>query len=287
MNKRWLLIFMMGTFGDACSVDENATGDGGTDASSDGTTDAVADASKDSSNDAVVTCDAGKSCGAPSDCPATPTVCIARDCTNGCCGTTFTAVGAPCTEDGGVVCDGTGHCVACNQKTDCIGAATCTTAACNNNDCTFNPDPVGTACTNDAGGKVCDGTGLCVTCNQASDCTGAATCTTAGCSNNNCTFNPDPVGTACVNDAGGKVCDGTGQCVACNQGSDCPTPTTVCMTAMCSNNNCAANNTATGTSCNEDGGHFCDGIGSCVQCNSTQDCLLVYDAGTCVNSKCM
>ena len=245
MDKRWIFfLLMVGTFGDACGTDESGTNDGGgIDASVDVTNDVVKEAApKDAAPEADVivnTCDGGTACGAPTDCPATTTVCIARTCADGCCGTAPAAVGVPCTEDGGTVCDGTGVCVACNQPTDCKASTTCVSP---------------------------------------------------GCSGNTCSFNNVAIGTSCLNDAGGKVCDGTGSCVECNQPSDCPTPTTTCATAMCSTGHtCGTNNTAVGTICNDNNGHVCNGAGSCVKCNFTTDCLFFNDAGTlaCVNNTCI
>lgn len=246
MDKRWFLLVLVGAFGDACSVDENATGDGGLDASSDATSDVAKDvATNDASSDVVAvdapkevgpTCDAGVACGSPTDCPATPT-CVTRTCTSSCCGTTFAAVGTACTEDGGAFCNGAGQCVGCNQPSDCTAPSTL--------------------------------------------------CMQRGCSTNNCVYTPAATGTPC-NDDGGHYCDGTGLCVACNQAIDCPAPNTVCAQTTCNGNNCGTVFSLTGTPCNEDAGHFCDGTGVCVQCNQNIDCLLVDDAGTltCVGHVC-
>jgi hypothetical protein len=50
-------------------------------------------------------------CSSASDCPSTGTACVVATC-NATCGTAFAAVGTACTENGGVACDGQGHCVA-------------------------------------------------------------------------------------------------------------------------------------------------------------------------------
>jgi hypothetical protein len=176
---------------------------------------------------------------------------------------------------------------ACGKPSDCPATPTCVTRTCTDSCCGTAPAAAGVQCTED-GGQVCDGTGKCVGCNSPSNCPQSTTvCQVPGCENTVCTMTPAPVGTFCNND-GGKVCDGTGLCVGCNQPSDCPTQTTVCNTSMCSQNTCGTVPAPNGTPCADNGGIVCDGAGTCVQCNTTSDCLAINDAGTlvCVNNHC-
>ncbi len=99
-----------------------------------------------------------------------------------------------------------------------------------------------------------------------SSCT-PATCTAAG----KCGTSQAPKGTACSN-GGGTVCDDAGNCVACNDSSDCPTPKTVCQVANCAAHACSVTNAPAETTCDDDGGKVCDGDGVCVACVAPTDC---------------
>jgi len=71
------------------------------------------------------------------------------------------------------------------------------------------------------GGSVdtCDGGAM--ACKSAMDCGMPATaCLVPTCSDGYCGTMPASKGTACI-DNGGKVCDGSGTCVGCNDNGDC------------------------------------------------------------------
>ena len=80
-----------------------------------------------------------------------------------------------------------------------------------------------------------------------------------------------PAGVTCSDD-GGKVCDGSGQCVGCNATADCSAPATLCLTTACSAGLYGDASAAIGTACTDLGGTVCDGNGTCVGCNTTADC---------------
>jgi hypothetical protein len=177
--------------------------------------------------------------------------------------------------------------VACGIANDCPITPTCVARTCPNGCCGTAFEATGVPCTED-GGHVCDGTGKCVACNTGTDCPKTVTlCQVAGCTTNVCNATNAAVGTPCTDD-GGKVCDGTGVCVACIQPSDCPAQTTTCKTSTCAQSTCGASFTAIGTTCKDNGGQVCDGVGSCVQCNTTIDCVAINDSGVlvCVNNHC-
>ena len=120
--------------------------------------------------------------------------------------------------DGGTVCDGAGKCVACVAKTDCAAqitacvANTCDAAA---HTCGTENVAKGASCTDD-GGSFCDGNGVCVGCNQDSDCADTGTlCQIKACDTTTHTCKPNDAakGTTC-NDNGGVVCNDGGVCVA-------------------------------------------------------------------------
>src|SRR5205814_8015985 len=86
-----------------------------------------------------------------------------------------TTAGSPCTM-GGTVCDGSGHCVACNVKEDCGTDGTCGTFKCfGQHMCGGTFAQSGKLCT-ESGGKVCDGNGNCVGCLTNAQCTAPETC---------------------------------------------------------------------------------------------------------------
>ena len=96
-------------------------------------------------------------CVAPTDCPAQTTVCKINTCQSSTCGTMNAAKGTACTDNGGVVCDGTGQCVPmhCTDATtdadetdlDCGGScgATCKDTA-PQQKCLVNGDCISGVC---------------------------------------------------------------------------------------------------------------------------------------------
>jgi hypothetical protein len=221
--------------GDADFFD--ASFDADFDANFDADFDADFDAGDD---DAGPSCSGGAdTCGSPDDCPNAPNACEDVTCNSGCCGTEDKASGTMCgNSPTGRVCDGQGDCVGCIANGNCPGSGTtCATPTCKQNTCEETPAPAYTACT-DNGGHICNGLGKCVACTDqdlsACPVTGT-TCSTPACkSNGTCTTDSAPTETACT-DNGGKVCNGTGKCVACNTAADCPSGT---VTLACVNNAC-------------------------------------------------
>jgi hypothetical protein len=154
-------------------------------------------------------------CISPTDCPATGSECIARTCNQGLCGTnnlptgtvTPTQVAHDCKQR---ECDGAGG---YQQSFDDIDLPlddgnACTTEACSAGNPTSTPTFAGTSCD----GGVCDGTGVCVQCNFASDCGSDTQCETFSCGGSVCSRTWVDAGTACT-DNGGTNCSGEGQCI--------------------------------------------------------------------------
>src|SRR5579862_4079385 len=156
----------------------------------------------------------GTACAMAATCPAQTSPCVTNTCAAGCCGTANAAQGTFCSDNGGHVCDGNGHCAACVQPSDCPAQSTaCLTDTCTANICGTANAPQGTSCT-DNGGTRCDGAGQCVQCGVAGDCPATGTvCLTNTCNAGTCGSVNAAAGTACA-DHGGVVCDGTGNCVA-------------------------------------------------------------------------
>jgi hypothetical protein len=219
----------------------------------------------------AATCSGGEvACTVATDCPGHG-ACVADTCNAGCCGSTNVASGTACTSPGGTVCDGAGNCVACVTGTDCAAPATaCLTSTCDPtaHTCGTADAPSGTHCT-DNGGTACDGHGKCAACAAPTDCAPQATaCILNTCTANACGTTNAASGAACT-DHGGKVCDGNGNCVACNAPTDCAPQTTLCLVNACNGNFCGTTPTSLGTACTDSGGVVCDGFGSCVSTHCT------------------
>ena len=207
---------------------------------------------------------------------------------NGACETSNVADGTEC--DGGT-CSG-GQCVEVDLclGVDCDDQNECTTDACDPADgsCSSSNVDNGTPCNNDEGvcsdgscvdvdlcvGVVCDDTG--------NDCT-VAMC-------NNATGVCDTMdvtdGTLCNDDTGlcsAGVCVDNNLCVGvdCTSGNDCVQDGTCDpATGSC----IAGDNEPADTDCNADSGDVCDGNGTCVECNSDDQCP--DDGNECTAAAC-
>jgi hypothetical protein len=151
----------------------------------------------------------GVFCVSNADCPATGTLCNVAACVGGACAQSLAPEGTACSDSGGQVCDGGGHCVECNTAFDCTAStSTCQLVDCIMGACQAQPATQGTPCT-DSGGKVCDGMGDCVACLTPADC--------------------PPVQGGCAK----SLCE-AGNCGGCTAGA------AACCLQMCEDNNMAA-----------------------------------------------
>lgn len=180
---------------------------------------------------------------------------------------------------------GAGGGASCNNVSDCPAPkSSCATAACTNGACSGSNLATGTACS-DNGGKVCDGSGSCVACNEAKDCAAGVcgkdhTCAMASCS--------DKVknGMESDVDCGGPDCMACKNGSACTDGEDCASSycdpmKMVCADkqtndAMCKNNaECASNVCFNGKCCGSgdpktedfDKDGFTPSMGDCNDCD--------------------
>jgi hypothetical protein len=157
--------------------------------------------------------------------------------------------GTPCTQAGGAVCNGGGACVVCNVDTDCpAGANECQLHQTCGADNLCHPHSVanGTLANNqtpnNCSKNICDGNGNIVPAFDINDPPADANqCDQGIC--NQTTMQPDhqarPTTTTC-NFGGGIVCDGAGNCVACNVDNDCPAAGNACENHQaCINHACA------------------------------------------------
>lgn len=220
------------------------------------------------------------------DVPVDGNQCTNDSCLNGVPSNIPAPTNLACSQNGGVVCDGSGRCVQCNQAVHCPGSDTeCAYRTCTANTCGTGFAPQGTLSANQVPGdcqdKVCDGAGNLVSVVDNLDIPfDGNQCTSDICSGGAPAFVPSPPGTAC-NQNGGVTCNGFGQCVQCNVAADCPGSDTECRQRSCTANTCGFNNTAAGTTCT---GGNCDGNGNCLAPAPQVLATTPADGGTAVAS---
>jgi hypothetical protein len=151
--------------------------------------------------------------------------CNATTCVDNACGTAPVMDGTICDFNGADgVCEA-GACVEapqCNSPGDCDDGTVCTTESCVDGMCGYDPDD-GAEC--DAGGipGLCEA-GACVGLCEGQDCTSDSQCVEDGTCNDqtgNCVPGDNsPQDQACT-EGGGAFCDGSGNCVECNNEGQC------------------------------------------------------------------
>ncbi|MBW2523241.1 MAG: hypothetical protein JRI23_03660, partial [Deltaproteobacteria bacterium] len=113
-------------------------------------------------------------------------------------------------------------------------------------------------------------------CTTADQCPGAdTTCRFRTCEAEVCDFANAALGTECTED-GGQVCDDAGNCVECNDGSDCPDE------YSCESNQCIPPECANDTQDGDETDVDCGG-GTCPPCANGDVCLTYTD---CESSFC-
>jgi hypothetical protein len=258
-------------------------------------------------------------CVVAADCPPSTTVCASPACSTNTCGSTNASAGTPCTDNGGVVCDGFGSCTSmhCADKlqdadetdVDC-GGGTC--PAC----------PLGDMCKvdGDCTSGACDSISLTCVASECSDHTKDGMETDVDCGGGTCPACPlgdmckvdgDCTSTACdaisltcvASECGDHLKDGMETDVDCGGGA-CPSCTIgkVCkVDADCSSRACdALSLTCVASQCND---HLKDGMetdvdcggGTCATCAVGKKCKTDGDCAsnacdsislTCVASQC-
>ncbi len=143
--------------------------------------------------------------------------------------------------------------------------------------CSSNEDPTPAKGAGGAGGA--GGTTSSAECEQASDCPGEdSDCSTVTCEQGACGVAYAEQGSSC-DEEDGKVCDGAGSCVGCNEPSDCDSG--VCTDGKCADPSCS-DNIKNGDEIDIDCGGSCDPCGSGKDCSGPADC----DSGVCTDGKC-
>ncbi len=239
-------------------------------------------------------------CVTAATCPGQDTACRVRTCIVGACGFANTAAGTPTgPQTAGDChtnqCDGAGNQVNAidNSDTPADDGNQCTSDTCIAGVPSHPPAPATTAC-NQNGGSRCNGAGSCVSCAAATDCPGSddecgsRTCVAGVCGRNNAPAGT-PTSSQTAGDCRRNQCDGAGNTVAAPDDTDIGSDNNQCTSDLCIAGVPSHPALPAATACNQNGGTFCNGSGSCVQCltaatcpQATNECsAAACNAGTC------
>jgi hypothetical protein len=228
-----------------------------------------------------------------SDVPVDGNSCTKDVCTNGVPSNPPETSGTTCNQNGGKVCNGASACVACVAASDCPGTDTeCQTRTCTANVCGFSFAPsskvVSSQTPGDCKENRCNGSGGITAVNLNSDLpVDGNPCTKDVCTNGVPSNPPESAGTSC---GGANVCNAQGQCVGCNQASDCPGVDTECKSRTCNAGACGESFAPPGTvvssqtpgDCKE---NQCNGSGAIVAVPKDSD-LPPEDGNQCTAQAC-
>jgi hypothetical protein len=249
----------------------------------------------DASDPLAKLCNASASCVQclfPADCSHLPPndQCRTRTCSPaGVCGESFTAANTPLTSQTTgdckqVVCDGAGSATAITDASDLpVDLLDCTEDICTGDVPSNPPLSAGAPC----GNGVCDGTGTCLGCLAPSDCGADTFCLSWSCPANTCqanfTANDTPLPGQVPQDCTEERCDGAGGVKQSPifeplvDGNDCTDD-------LCQGTTPVNPPSALNSACSQNGGSWCDGAGSCVECNDATQCSQSDD--TCEADQC-
>jgi hypothetical protein len=240
------------------------------------------------------------SCTTVDDCDGMDSECLTRACVGGLCIISYSPVGKT------LMAQVTGDChvAQCTSRGNVYNAPLdsdvpddgnpCTVERCSGGVASSAPADAGTPC---PGGGICDGTGRCVQCLDASTCAGQdnacqrRTCSAAGACGlakaAAAALVPDHAAGDCMRDQ----CDGNGAIVSVPDPNDLPADDyNPCTDEVCGPGNVPHPPSARGQAC--DVGKQCDGAGNCVSCLTAADCqgggnacaMLACVRGACVTT---
>ncbi|MCB9628598.1 MAG: hypothetical protein H6725_14580 [Sandaracinaceae bacterium] len=243
-------------------------------------------------NGSCVECLAASDCGFDSFCAQF--ACVNNTCqqTNTTAGVDLPAGSQTANDCQVIECDGAGNerSVALNADVPVDGNP-CTNDVCTAGVPSNPPTSVNSAC-NVNGGTYCDGGGQCVACNMASQCGTNTFCQTFTCTGGTCGTAPTAVGTPLPTQTAGdcqvQQCNGMGGTRSVANDLDLPNDNNECTDDICSLGVPSNPNRLVNTGCAQNGGTYCNGAGSCVQCNAASQCgtntfcaQFACNAGTC------
>jgi hypothetical protein len=223
-------------------------------------------------------------CEVAADCVQLPedNECRTRTCVDNLCGIDFTPQDTALNETQQtaedcqlVVCDGAGESESVADAADVPDdGRECTMDICDDGTPANVPLEGGTKC---AAGE-CDDDGDCVGCTDPADCGGTSTfCEAVTCEGQVCGVDPTDAGTVVPDQTAGDCqvleCDGKGNEASIADDDDLPpSDGEDCTDDICTDGAPSHDPSAPNTSCDDDGGSFCDGGGACVECTSTPQC---------------
>jgi hypothetical protein len=219
--------------------------------------------------------------------------CTSDVCTSGVPSNPNLPSGTACTEGGGTKCNGSGACVQCLAPTECPGTdGPCQTRTCSAGVCGMSTKgagaPAATQITGDCHVDLCTAAGGVIpNVDDTDKPVDGKQCTLDVCTSGVPSNPPAPAGTPCT-ESGGKVCNGSGACVACVVDGDCGT-SDFCVTRTCNAGVCKTTNTAIGTAlptqtkgdCHE---AQCDGSGATMSAVDNGD--VPIDGKQCTGDIC-
>lgn len=162
----------------------------------------------------------------------------------------------------------------CSVDADCCSAAciagTCQSACCQPTTgfCTTHSD----CCSGSCSANQCQ-----PSCSDASQCPGVdSDCETRTCAAGTCGLSyaqaGTPTNTQVAGDCRASQCDGLGNIVSVVDDSDLPNDGNQCTDDLCVSGTPSIQARPVNSPCSQNGGSYCDGSGSCVQCNSATQC---------------
>ena len=206
-------------------------------------------------------------------------ICVSNVCTLGNCHSTGNCGST------GQICNLTNHtCSACSSDAQCADPANYNTGHyCQNNVCVAGSCRASIDC---PGGKLCNASLTCISCNNSTECTVAFgsnhVCVGGSCVSGNCSST-----TGCV--GSGQLCQGT-TCVGCNADIDCTNDPAYGAEHICSNHQCISGNCHTSGDCVASGNQLCDaGTHTCAGCISDAACQADTTYGStaiCLDAAC-
>jgi hypothetical protein len=223
-------------------------------------------------------------CATPADCVQLPddTECRTRTCVDSVCGLDFAPSGTPLNETRQtaedchlVVCDGAGEPESVVDDADVpVDGLECTTDVCDDGVPQNVPVDAGTEC---AAGE-CDDDGDCVGCSEPADCGGTSTfCQVVTCEDQVCGVALTDAGTVLDEQESGDCqvlqCDGRGNAASVADDTDLPGDDgNQCTADACDDGVEVHPAEPVNSGCTQGGGTVCDGMGTCVECNSSSQC---------------
>ena len=231
-------------------------------------------------------------CNAASDCGSDPGSCQHWECNSEICeliDEQFGHLGDPALGQTSndcklVVCDGNGGTAIQTDSGDLPNedGNPCTNQTCSGSEPSFPPVAANTPCPN----GVCNPTGLCVGCNETSNCSPAGTCKTVSCVNTVCSYVNVPNGQDTKSDCNPNPpcghsgeCNGNGACAFVAGG-------TVCAAQTCSGSVQSNPDTCNGGGACSDGGtqncapYNCGGSSCKNSCSGNGDCVANFACQT-------